>query len=387
VNDKRLQILFATPAYWPAIEFGGPIPKLKALAEGLSDAGHTVRVVTTALEHVGGPASWRTTRRTVAGVPVEYAATPWSYRWMGVTPTLPLLLQRGPKPDVVHVFGFRDVVTTTTAAWCIVRRVPYVFEPLGMLRPRLRKIALKRAFDAGIAGLVPRHAALVISTSRLEQRDVLDSGVDPARAEVRPNGFPTAAAGEPGDGGLRSTLGIGTAPVALYVGRVAAGKGIEFLIECARALPELHVVLAGPDDGHGVGRVVEDAASAAETRGRIHWLGRHEAPQTLYPEADVFVLASAGESFGNSAAEAAAAGTPIVVSDRCGIAELLDRHNAALVVPYDRAAVTDAIARVLDDQALAARIGAAARKVARELSWQHVVEQQTQIYRTVLGAR
>ena len=38
------------------------------------------------------------------------------------------------------------------------------------------------------------------------------------------------------------------APLILYVGRIAAGKGIEHLLEAARQIPDAHVVVAGPND-------------------------------------------------------------------------------------------------------------------------------------------
>ena len=57
----------------------------------------------------------------------------------------------------------------------------------------------------------------------------------PTKVHVRGNGFPEPAAAED-DGNLRSRLGIpGDAPIILYVGRIAAGKGIEHLLEAARA--------------------------------------------------------------------------------------------------------------------------------------------------------
>jgi hypothetical protein len=76
-----------------------------------------------------------------------------------------------------------------------------------------------------------------------------------------------------------------------------------------------------------------------------------EPPHVLYPQADVFVLPSAGESFGMVAAEAAAAGTPVIVSDRCGIAAFFE-GGEALVVPYDSGAIVDAVQRVLSDTGL-----------------------------------
>src|SRR5947199_166825 len=71
--------------------------------------------------------SRRTSVATVDGARVHYLATPLHYRWMGITPTLPWWLAKLPKPDVVHIYGFRDPVTTVTAAWCRRRRIPYVF--------------------------------------------------------------------------------------------------------------------------------------------------------------------------------------------------------------------------------------------------------------------
>ena len=95
---------------------------------------------------------------------------------MGITPTLPLELQRLQRPDVAHVFGFRDPVTTGTAAWCRLRGIPYVFEPLGMFQPRLRKVVLKRALDATLYRGVARGAAAVVVASERERDDVVACG-------------------------------------------------------------------------------------------------------------------------------------------------------------------------------------------------------------------
>jgi glycosyltransferase involved in cell wall biosynthesis len=292
---------------------------------------------------------------------------------MGITPTLPLELRRLPRPDVIHVFGFRDPVTTLTAAWCRVARIPYVFEPLGMFEPRLRKVLLKRVLDATLYRGVARGAAAVVTASEREREAVIACGVPVERAHVRGNGFP-----EPGEthanGELRTQLGIpADAPVVLYVGRIAAGKGIEHLLAAVRELPDAHLVLAGPDDRHGV-------RTAGE---RVHRLALTvEPPAALYPQADVFVLASEGESFGMVAAEAAAAGTPVIVSDRCGVAAFFEDREA-LVVPYERQAVVEAIKRVLSDESLRTELARGGRNAARRTSWDRVTDVQEQIYTDV----
>jgi glycosyltransferase involved in cell wall biosynthesis len=379
VDERPLRILFAAPAWWPSRAFGGPIPVARELVRRLVARGHPVDVVTTTLLDLRGRPTRRSAVAEVDGATVRYLATPLRYRWMGITPGLPLALARVPRPDVGHVFGFRDPVTTGTAVWLRVRRIPYVFEPLGMFRPRLRKVRLKRALDSTLYRGVARGAAAVVVASQRERDDVLACGVPAAKVHVRGNGFPEPRE-RAGDGDLRPRLRIPPeAPLVLYVGRIAAGKGIEHLLAVADELPDAHVVLSGPDDRHGIAALVR----RAEESGRVHALPpTDEPPVDLYPQADVFVLASAGESFGMVAAEAAAAGTPVVVSDRCGITSFFE-DGEALVVPYEREAVVGAVRRVLADRELRGRLARGAVEAARRNSWDRVTDVQEEIYRSI----
>ena len=383
--ERRLRILFASPAYWPAHAFGGPVVVARELVSRLVRDGHRVDVVTTTLRDVGERPSWRTAVEVVDGATVTYLSTPLRYRWMGITPTLPLALRRLGRPDVAHMMGFRDPVTTGVASWCRLRRVPYVFEPVGMFRPRLRKVALKRAFDASLARGVARGAQLVIVSSEREREDVVAEGIDPARIRVRGNGFPHPPAAD-GSDPLEGTVPT-EAPVALYVGRIAAEKGIEHLLAAARRLPALHVVLAGPDDRHGTMAAVRAAEAEPGLRGRVHVLPPTPGPPyDLYRRADVFVLSSGGENFGMVAAEAASVGTPVIVSDRAGVASSF-QDGEALVVPYDEEATVSAIARVLDDAELWERLSAGALRAAARSTWDAVAADQLAIYEEALGQR
>ena len=340
MEGTALRILFAAPAWWPAVAFGGPIPVTRELSERLAARAHAVEVVTTALVDLHTRPAAHTRTELLDHVGVTYLATPVSYRWMGITPTLPMALERMARPDVVHVLGFRDPVSTGVATWARVRRIPYVFEPLGMFEPRLRKVALKRALDATLYRGVAGGAAAVVVSSEREAEHVRAGGVSAGRVRVRGNGFPNPDSMPPARGVLRGELGIPeTAPIVLYVGRIASGKGIGHLLAAARELADIHLVLVGPDDRHGA----IDAVRAAQASGRVHTLGATtEPPLYLYPEADVLCLPSAGESFGMAAAEAAAAGTPVVVTNRCGIAAFF-REGEAIVVPYGAEELTDAV--------------------------------------------
>ena len=387
MDDRPLRILLASPAYWPARAFGGPVVAAREIVRRLVERGHEVEVVTTTLLEVDAPPARRTWVDEVDGATVHHLGTPLRYRWMGVPPSLPSTLHGVPRPDVVHVHGFRDPVTTWTSGWAARAGIPTVFEPLGMFRARLRKVALKRTLDRAVFDRVAQRAGAVVTVSRLEANDVAAGGIPRERIVVRGLGFPDPDRIPPPDGSLRRRLGIAPeTPLALYVGRIASGKGIGHLVAAARAHPSLHVALVGPDDRHSALAGLDHALAEPALGGRVHRLGpTAEPPLALMGEATVFVLASTGDSFGLSAAEAAAVGTPLVVTDRCGIAGFL-RDGEALVVPDDRQRVVEAIGSVIADRDLGRRLGEGGRAAARRMSWEHVVDVQEAVYRATASS-
>ena len=124
-----------------------------------------------------------------------------------------------------------------------------------------------------------RGASTVVVSSEREAGHVRALAAD--RVRVRGNGFPDPESMPPGRGVLRGELGIPDgAPIVLYVGRIASGKGIEHLLALARELTDVHLVLVGPDDRHGA----IDQVRAAQASGRVHALGATtEPPLHLYP--------------------------------------------------------------------------------------------------------
>jgi glycosyltransferase involved in cell wall biosynthesis len=104
-----------------------------------------------------------------------------------------------------------------------------------------------------------------------------------------------------------------------------------------------------------------------------------EEKWAAYQDADVFVLPSLNENFGNTAAEAAAAGTPVVVTQGCGIAPLL-ADVAGLVVAHDFAAVSQALARILGDAELHKRLAEGCKNITSRLGWEEPVRQMEELY-------
>jgi glycosyltransferase involved in cell wall biosynthesis len=83
------------------------------------------------------------------------------------------------------------------------------------------------------------------------------------------------------------------------------------------------------------------------------------------------------------AAEAAAAGTPVIVTNRCGVAEFLG--DGAVVIPPESRAVTAAIVRTLADPELRGRLHAAGLAAAARNSWDRMVERQEELYRIAVA--
>jgi len=107
---------------------------------------------------------------------------------------------------------------------------------------------------------------------------------------------------------------------------------------------------------------------------------------SAYGDADVFVLPSQNENFGNSAAEAAACGTPVVITENCGVAPLLD-GIAALVVVHETTAVAQAVKEILSNLELRIRLSEGGRAAASRLGWDEPVYAQEQIYAELAAQR
>jgi phosphatidylinositol alpha-mannosyltransferase len=174
----------------------------------------------------------------------------------------------------------------------------------------------------------------------------------------------------------------------LFVGRFEPRKGLLELLKAYRILRKtgcpcrLLVVGTGPQE--------REARRYVMTRklGGVHFLGRvsDEERDALFKTADVYVSPATGrESFGIVLLEAMAAGTAIVCSDIHGYKGVVRRDRDALLVPpNDPKALAAAIARLVSDDGLRARIAESGRSRAEEFSWERVTAKVEDYYRFVI---
>ncbi|HVB36790.1 MAG TPA: glycosyltransferase, partial [Candidatus Acidoferrales bacterium] len=297
------------------------------------------------------------------------------------------------KYDVVHVYGLYDLFGPTAAYFCRRRRIPYVVEPMGMFRPIVRSFRVKKLYHTLFGNRLLRHAYRVIATSEQEKQELVAGGIDPARIVVRRNGIDIPASLPP-VGSFRERWGIAPQTrMVLFLGRLVSKKSPDLLLDAfalwhreAQDAPNSILVLAGPEEDVGYSSDLESHAAALGIGESVLFTGPlyDDAKWAAYQDANVFVLPSQNENFGNSAAEAMACGTPVIVTDQCGIAPIID-GRAGLVVAHDSRAIAQALKTLLENPGLAAQFRDACPNVVRDLSWEQPLSDMEAIYRQAVS--
>jgi glycosyltransferase involved in cell wall biosynthesis len=173
----------------------------------------------------------------------------------------------------------------------------------------------------------------------------------------------------------------------LYVGRLVERKGVAYLIDAAASLPRAKVVIIGD------GPEREALEARARERGvmdRVQFRG-WVTPQELdqaYATATAFALPAVVDKRGDTEGlgmvllEAMSYYVPVVTTAMGGITDIVDNEQTGLIVPpNDADALAAALRRLIDDRALAARLGAAGEEVIEQrFSWPRIIDQFAAIY-------
>jgi glycosyltransferase involved in cell wall biosynthesis len=391
-----MRILNVTATYAPFLEFGGPPVKVRALAQGLAGRGHEVTVLTadwglekrmSAEEKSSAERSPFGWRRVENGVTAIYLPTWLRYRSLSWNPAARrFCLTQLQNFDLAHIYGLYDFLGPAAASACTRRGIPYVVEPIGMFVPIVRSLRLKRIYHALLGRRLFEEASAIVATSEQEVEELVSGGVKREKIALRRNGV-EAPASWPERGIFRKALGISAeAKVILFLGRLSEKKSPGMLLQAFASLSKaagkngLRLVFAGPDEGGMQARLGETAAQLG-VASQVQFAGAifGEAKWAAYRDADVFVLPSQNENFGNAAAEAVAAGTPVVVTEQCGVAAHL-ADVAGLVVPHDAAALARAIHALVTDEELHARLAAGCVSVTARLGWEEPVGEMEALY-------
>lgn len=156
---------------------------------------------------------------------------------------------------------------------------------------------------------------------------------------------------------LREQLHLSRRGIVLSLGRLHPFKGIHVLVESMRQVPDADLLVAGPSlTVAGFGDYQSYLRRQAEQLGladRVHLLGTvpHEEGSAMMAAADVVVVPSLRESMNRVCAEAAATGTPFIVTASTGVADLIAEPGVGqIVAPGQPEPMAKAINAVIDGE-------------------------------------
>jgi glycosyltransferase involved in cell wall biosynthesis len=239
------------------------------------------------------------------------------------------------------------------------------------------------SFKHALAYPVWRHAliprcSMFIADAEDEVKHYLKEGAKPEQIRVVPLGVDMDEfrnVKPPEKNGHKSIL---------YLGRIHKEKGLDVLLRAFAIMkrPGVRLEIAGPDDGF------EDSCRGlARTWGienKVDWLGtlEGEAKAQVYASADVYVMPSRYEMFGLSVLEAAACGTPVIVTDKCAIAKQLPRECGS-VTSLDEHRMANDIGQMLDSN-YQCFYRTQRQRWAEQYSWVNIAKRICEVYQEVL---
>ncbi|MHA7816377.1 MAG: glycosyltransferase [Pseudohaliea sp.] len=286
-----------------------------------------------------------------------------------------LLVRRG--VDVIHTHGYKSDILGVLAA----RRagIPCLVTPHGF--ENARDLKLRLFIWAGCRAL--RHADAVAPLSRQLCDDARAAGVAEARLHYIQNGVDLGEVEaerqrpRPAVPGGKRRIG--------FIGQLISRKNVAELL---RIFDRLHRERAGDVEllllGDGEERAALEAQAATlDAREDIHFLGFREDRLALLHSFDLFAMTSTLEGIPRCLMEACAMGVPVAAFDIPGIDQLVRHEETGLLAaPGDSDTLAGHWNRLLDDAALAARLGEAARAfVHAHYSAQRMADEYTALFR------
>lgn len=370
-----MRILQVIPYFYLSWAGGGPVELVHNMSRGLIERGHEVTIYTTDVfnKPLGSGKLYDSTE--LDGIKV------CEFRHLGGGLTrglpfyfspaiIPALAKETANFDIVHLHEYRTFQNVVAHHYAQKFRVPYVLQAHGSLPITLGKQLLKQIYDGFWGYALLKGAARLIAVSEMEAQQYEDAGMGRERIETIPNGLDLSPFQNlPSRGGFRRRHGLDDEGIVLYVGRLHQIKGLDLLArsfaELAQSTDNVRLVIVGPDAGYSstLKKLVADLGISD----RVLFTGPLYGQEKLeaYVDADVYVLPSYYEIFSMTLLEACACGTPVVVTDRCALADVVD-GQAGLVTPCDEKRLAKEVSHILGDDSLSKQLGAGGRQLVQQ---------------------
>jgi glycosyltransferase involved in cell wall biosynthesis len=229
-------------------------------------------------------------------------------------------------------------------------------------------------------------ADLIIATSSGVADDLTRAfGVDPARMRVLANPVDLDRVRqsilEPVD---ESLLPVGDAPLIVAAGRLAAAKNYPLMIEAFAILRQkmpARLCILGQGELEGE---VRELIAARGLNASVSLAGFQANPWKYIAKADLFLLTSSYEGFGNVLIEAMACGVPVVATASAGTRDIVSHDvDGVLIESHTAAAVAAGLRRVLENRAEREAMSRQAAMSAERFSAPRVIALYDQVLQAV----
>ena len=388
---KILQVISSFP---PAYAYGGPPRSAYQLSTALVERGHDVTVFATDAKDANTRVTGYENPESMDGINVyRFRNVSNRLAWANfpIAPGLALALRRRVAEfDVVHIQEFRTMQAAFVHRYATRVGVPYVLQTRGGV-PRESKSRQKRLFDTIFGTDILRDAECLVASSDVEAAGY--DGVVPNGERVPvehiPNGVNVSEYSRPVENGaFRRKIGLSErTPLVLFLGRLHPIKNLDLLLRAfaqvrKNGVPDAHLVVAGPDEGKESG--LRESAAELGLSDHVSFPGPlyDETKQQAYTDADVFVLPSRYESFGNVVVESLACGTPVVVTENCGVAQWIADDVGSVVSPTVSTLSDEIISMINSNHG--PKTAQLCQSFARQFDWESVAEDVEDIYNPIV---
>jgi glycosyltransferase involved in cell wall biosynthesis len=239
--------------------------------------------------------------------------------------------------DVAHLYACHNFPVAIAGRILTEERVPYVLAPHGTAPLIERRQQAKWIFDHLFARRLIDDARLLLAVSDAEKAQLVRLGVADARIAVVPN--PVAVADVPAPatrGDFRRRLGLDWDELVVFLGKLTPRKGVDVLLQAFARLQRKSagLIIAGND--MGTGGELRRLAQRLSLQDRVRFTGlvRGGDRYRLLGDADVLAYPSRDEAFGLVPLEALSCGTPVIVGDDSGCAEVVTRTGGGKLVRF-----------------------------------------------------
>ena len=385
IPSHFLRVLMISDVYFPRIN--GVSTSIETFRADLAAEGIQVRLIAPDYpERHNAPATWRVPSRRVPFDPEDRLM-----RWGPLNHTAERLAMEGidlihvQTPFAAHYAGLRIALRhqVPVLATYHTHFEEYIAHYLPALPRPWLKAAARRIATRQCNGL----DAVVVPSSAM--RETLTGYGVKAPLHVLPTGIPVRNFSV-GNGALfRSRHGIAAdRPVALFVGRVAHEKNIDFLIEAMstalRRRPDLLLVVAGEGPALPALRRQSEHAGLSSSIRFVGYLDRVQELPDCYAAADVFAFASRTETQGLVLLEALAAGLPVFALAALGTCDILDAQRGAVIAPDDAVAFGNGLATLVGNRERLDTLSAEGRNYALEWAAPVRARQLARLYRSLV---